>query len=88
MSACGAACSMNNSIGRIWKPMQQESSNHLAMIISILAVLVAVFGTMRQHDRDSLERISKLEAKVESLHEVCCSEIGGNYASSKMQSEK
>jgi len=55
--------------------MSERTSTHLALAISLLAVMVAVFGDLRQNDEEVLERIAKLEARVDSVHEICCSEV-------------
>ena len=63
--------------------MSERTSTHLALAISLLAVLVAVFGDLRQNDEEVLERIAKLEARVDALHEACCSEV--KYAGKEIQ---
>ena len=55
--------------------MSEKTSTHLALAISLLAVLVAVFGDLRQDDKDVLERVARLEVKVDFVHETCCSEV-------------
>ena len=55
--------------------MSERTSTHLALAISLLAVMVAVFGDLRKNDEEVLERVARLEARVDSVHEACCSEM-------------
>jgi hypothetical protein len=55
--------------------MSERTSTHLALAVSLLAVLVAVFGDLRRDDKDVLERVARLEVKVDFVHETCCSEV-------------
>ena len=58
--------------------MSEKTSTHLALAVSLLAVLVAVFGDLRKDDKQTLERVARLEARIEALHEACCSELKTN----------
>ena len=57
--------------------MSEKAGTHLALVVSVLAILVAIFAEFRGNDRQTLERLARLEAKVEALHETCCGEL--NY---------
>jgi hypothetical protein len=63
--------------------MSERTSTHLALAISLIAVMAAVFGDLRRNDEEVLERVAKLEARVDALHEACCSEV--KYADKEMQ---
>ena len=47
-------------------------TEHFAAIAAVLAVLVTVFGQLRDKDGDLVERVSRLEARVDAIHEYCC----------------
>ena len=51
-------------------------TEHWVAIIAGIGIFVTLFGTIRQSNKDLTERVAGLEAKLEAMHEVCCSEIG------------
>ena len=66
--------------------MSEKAGTHLALVVSVLAILVAIFAEFRGNDRQTLERLARLEAKVEALHETCCGEL--NYAGKEMRGKR
>ena len=53
-------------------------TEHFAALAAVLAVLVTVFGQLRDKDGDLVERVSRLEARVDSIHEYCCNGSSAN----------
>ena len=66
--------------------MSERSSTHLALVVSVLAILVAIFAEFRGHDQMTAERLARLETRVDALHESCCEEL--NYAGPKSEERK
>jgi len=47
----------------------------LTLFVTALAIAVSVVGVLQSYDRETAQRLAKVESEVEMLKESCCSEV-------------
>jgi len=55
----------------------------LMLFVTALAIVVSVFGVLQSYDRETAQRITKLESEVEMLKTSCCGEMYYRFGPSR-----
>ena len=60
----------------------------LMLFITALAIIVSVFGVLQSYDRETAQRITKLESEVEMLKTSYCGEMYYRFGPSRTNQNK